>query len=95
MGGQAGTGSAGVGKAGGEIEKHLSGQVNPMSKCLIIIKVLKSNNLLSDPEKGILKDLALQQDHRVLGTLDAYEVDRDVSELIDTMQRICRICVTR
>jgi hypothetical protein len=49
---------------------------------------LHQASLLDLEQRGALKELILDEDMRVLAAIEAYEMDRDVDEFVDTMQRI-------
>ena len=79
------------GPAAAEAANFLSEAVNPMSKLLLLTTTLSRNNLVTREEKGVLKDLVLQQDHHLLAALDCYEFDTDLQEFCDTCRRVCRL----
>ena len=51
---------------------------------------LHSASMLDDGERAALKELIIDEDMRVQAALEVYEMDRDVDEFLDTMQRIGR-----
>ncbi|KAH9193779.1 hypothetical protein AeNC1_004246 [Aphanomyces euteiches] len=51
---------------------------------------IAADKLISSREKGRLKDLILSDDSRIVGAIKAYEDDRDVEEMLDTLYRIAK-----
>lgn len=64
---------------------------SPMTAALLVIKSMAATQALTPEGKGALKDLALQQDHRIFGTMGAYNVDHDIDELCDSLRRLSLI----
>mmetsp|Transcript_330 Transcript_330/g.343 ORF Transcript_330/g.343 Transcript_330/m.343 type:complete len:329 (+) Transcript_330:111-1097(+) len=52
---------------------------------------LQSDGWISQESKGKLKDLILIEDERVMAAVEVFEIDHDVEELLDTLNRICAV----
>jgi hypothetical protein len=62
----------------------------PTTKLLLLIALLSKKGMITDVEKGCLKDLTLSKDELVCSALEVFEIDQDLTELADTLRRICK-----
>jgi len=62
--------------------------LSPMSKCLVLVAVMFRKNKINQEQKGILKDLILQENRIVYAAMEAFEITQDLEDLVDTCQHI-------
>jgi hypothetical protein len=59
------------------------------SEALLLLSVLARTRRITAAEKGKLKDLVLKGQSLVNNAVEAFTVDRDWGELVDTLKRLC------
>ena len=60
-----------------------------VSKLLLLVARMHSENMISASERDTLKDLVLRKDPGVFAALEVFEVEHDFAELADTLRRVC------
>ena len=60
------------------------------SKLLLLISKMAREGLITNDEKATIKDLTLQRNSAVISALEVFEIDHDLEELADSLQRICK-----
>ena len=59
------------------------------AKLLLLLARLSRDGKISNAQKSKLKDLVIARNAAVISALEVFEFDSDVTELVDTLQRIC------
>uniref|UniRef100_A0A6B2KWG6 Poly [ADP-ribose] polymerase n=1 Tax=Arcella intermedia TaxID=1963864 RepID=A0A6B2KWG6_9EUKA len=62
-----------------------------LARLLVLLNTLHNRNLLTKAEKDALKTLSLKGDDGLVAAFGVYEVDKDETELLDTLRKICHI----
>ena len=64
---------------------------SPMVKVLMLLSQLFKEELLTREERSHIKDLILQQDEIVQSCFDAYFIDNDIHELVDSLKCVIEV----
>ena len=66
-----------------------NGARSPIAKLLLVISHAMTQRLLTPAQRSALKDRALVGDSTLLACIEAFEVDGDLDELLDSMRMLC------
>jgi len=61
------------------------------TKLLLLVALCFKEGAITADEKGKLKDLIISGSELVFSSMEVFEIDQDLDELVDTFKRICRL----
>lgn len=72
--------------------QHASGQdeAPPTTKLLLLVTLCFKQGSITSEEKATLKDLIIDRNEGVFAALEVFEIDQDLSELVDTFKRVIK-----
>ena len=77
--------------------QHSSGQdeAPPTTKLLLLVTLCFKQGSITAEEKSTLKDLIIDRNEAVFAALEVFEIDEDLSELVDTFKRAVKSASSR